>query len=251
MSEEYGAPEDMGAAMNEAQQRQLAVWRREQELAHKGCILRVLNGKHSLVIGATGSGKTFWMSHVADNYLHRFIFVNPQLEEGVDKICRTGYDCAEEVLEAVIDGERSIEFVPDETTEVALLQLEEIRRGLFQIAADMNVKSSQWWMNMIIDEAQEYAWKGSREDVDNFFRRGRRFGIRTFALTQRPQNISSTIINNIQYQVIFRTGTYESPYFKTYKIPIDEHKAWLMQDYHYILYDGMEAQECEPAQEVK
>jgi hypothetical protein len=232
--------------MDEGQQRQLAVWRRESELKRKGCVLRVLNGKHCLVIGATGSGKTFWMAYVADTFLHRFIFVNPQLEDVVDKICSTGYDSPEEVLEGVVNGEKAIQFVPDESIDIALLQLEEIRRGLFGIAADMGIKSSQWWMNMIIDEAQEYAWKGSREDIDNFARRGRRFGIRTFFLTQRPQNISSTVINNIQYQVIFRTGTYESPYFKTYKIPIDEHAEWLKQDYHYTLYDGFEMQECEP-----
>lgn len=224
---------------------QTAQWGRETELKHKGCVLKVLNGKHCLVIGATGSGKTFWMAHVADTYLHRFIFVNPQLEEVVDKICKTGYDEVEEVLEGVLNGENSIEFVPDESDDVALLQLEELRRGLFGIAEEMGVSSSQWWMNFILDEAQTYAWKGSREDVDNFARRGRRFGIRSFFLTQRPQNISSTIINNIQYQVIFRTGTYESPYFKTYKIPIEEHQEWLKRDYHYILYDGFEVQECE------
>lgn len=227
---------------------QTAKWRRESELKHKGCILKVLQGKHCLVIGATGSGKTYWMAKVADQYLHRFIFVNPQEEEVVNKICKTAYDEPSELLEGVTNGETSIEFVPDDNDEVALLQLEEIRRGLFDLAGEMNIQAGTWWMNMIIDEAQTYAWKGSREDVDNFARRGRRYGIRSFFLTQRPQNISSTIINNIQYQVIFRTGTYESPYFKTYKIPIAEHEAWLKQDYHYILYDGFEVQECERIQ---
>jgi energy-coupling factor transporter ATP-binding protein EcfA2 len=225
---------------------QTAKWGREAELRHKGCVLKILNGKHCLVIGATGSGKTYFMAKVADTYFHRFIFVNPQLEEEVDRVCTHAFESPEETLEAVLDGIKAIEFIPDENDEVALLQLEELRRGLFDIAADMNIKSGTWWMNFILDEAQTYAWKGSREDVDNFARRGRRFGIRSYFLTQRPQNISSTIINNIQYQVIFRTGTYESPYFKTYKIPIDEHQEWLKQDFHYILYDGFEVQECEP-----
>lgn len=219
---------------------------RDAELRHKGCVLKVLNGKHCLVIGATGSGKTFWMAKVAETYLKRFIFVNPQLEEVVDSICQVVYEDPGELIEAVLDGVKRIEFIPDENDEAALQQLEEIRRGLFDIGAEMNTNAGDWWMNFILDEAQTYAWKGSREDVDNFARRGRRFGIRSFFLTQRPQNISSTIINNIQYQVIFRTGSYENPYFKTYKIPIAEHEAWLKQDYHYILYDGFEVQECEP-----
>ena len=245
----YGAPADMQGAYQEKAGFQLAAWKRDSELKHKGCVLKVLNGKHAIVIGATGSGKTFWMAKVCDLYLHRFIFVNPQLEDEVDKICQVAYEDSQEVIEGVLDGVKAIEFIPDEDTDTALVQLEEIRRGLFEIAAEMDIKSGTWWMNMIIDECQEYAWKGSREDVDNYFRRGRRFGIRTFALTQRPQNISSTIINNISNQVIFRTGSYESPYFKTYKIPIEEHQDWLKNDYHYILYDGFEAQECEPIEE--
>jgi len=228
---------------------QTAKWRRETELKHKGCILKVLNGKHCLVIGATGSGKTFWMAKVADEYLHRFIFVNPQLEESVAKICHVSYTEPEDLLEGIIDGKTAIEFVPDENDAAAIVQLEIIRRGLFDIAAEMQIKAGTWWMNFILDEAQSYLWKGSRNDGDNFARRGRRFGIRSFFLTQRPQNISSTVINNIQYQVIFRTGSYETVYFKQYKIPIDEHAEWLKQDFHYILYDGFEVQECERIEE--
>jgi len=55
----------------------------------RGCIARVLRGKHVLVIGSTGTGKTWWMAKVADHYLHRFVFVNPNLEDVVDNICTT------------------------------------------------------------------------------------------------------------------------------------------------------------------
>ena len=49
----------------------------KDELAwyRRGCIARVLRGKHVLVIGATGAGKTWWMSKVAARYLHRFILL--------------------------------------------------------------------------------------------------------------------------------------------------------------------------------
>jgi DNA helicase HerA-like ATPase len=251
MSEEdtYGAPKDQRGAMDEGQQRQHAVWRRESERKHIGCVLKVLNGKHIFILGSTGSGKTFWMAKVADTYLHRFIFINTQMEVEVDKICSSGYDEPGELLEGVLDGEKAIQFVPDEDDDVALLQLEEIRRGLFEMAAEMHIESGTFWMNLIVDEIQEFAWKGSRNDIDNLFRRGRRFGIRGWGLSQRPQNVSSTIINNISHQVIFRTGGYESPYFKTYKIPIEEHEAWLKKDYHYLVYDNYEMLECIPIEE--
>jgi DNA helicase HerA-like ATPase len=161
------------------------------------------------VIGATGTGKTFWMSKVAKRYLHRFIFVNPNLEEVVEQICTAHYYESSEVLSGILDGETRIEFIPAEDANDALEQLEELRRGLFEIAAEIEVASGTWWLNFILDEAQTYAWKGSREDVDVFATRGRRYGIRGWFLTQRPQNISSTIINNAQNQIVFRTGPYD------------------------------------------
>ena len=211
-----------------------------------GCVGHVLRGKHVLVIGATGTGKTWWMSKVAGHYLHRFIFVNPNLEEIVENICTAHYYEPSEVLGGLLDGETKIEFIPDEDTKVSLEQLEELRLGLFEIAAEISVPSGTWWLNFILDEAQTYAWKGSREDVDVFARRGRRYGIRSWFLTQRPQNISSTIINNVQYQVIFRTGPYETPYFKNYKIPIEANTEWLMKPFHYVIYDGFVVKQCYP-----
>jgi DNA helicase HerA-like ATPase len=212
----------------------------------RSCIARVLRGKHCLVIGATGTGKTWWMSKVARRYLHRFIFVNPNLEEVVENICTVHYYEASDVLSGLLDGEIRIEFIPDEDTAVALEQLKELRLGLFEIASELDITSGTWWLNLILDEAQTYAWKGSRQDVDVFATRGRRYGIRSFFLTQRPQNISSTIINNAQNQIIFRTGPYETPYFKNYRIPIEEESEWLKKKYHYILYDGFAVYRCGP-----
>ena len=218
---------------------ELGWWRRS-------CVARVLRGRHCLVIGATGTGKTWWMSKVARRYLHRFVFVNPNLEEVVEQICTGHYYEPSGVLDGLLNGEIRIEFIPAEDTKTALVQLEELRLGLFEIAAELNIPSGAWWLNFILDEAQTYAWKGSREDVDVFARRGRRYGIRSWFLTQRPQNISSTIINNVENQIIFRTGPYETPYFKSYKIPIEEKMEWLMKKYHYILYDGFVVRECYP-----
>lgn len=210
------------------------------------CIAKVLRGKHCLIIGSTGSGKTYWVAKVARRYLRRFIFVNPNLEEVVANITTAHYYEPEEVIEGLTNRENRIEFIPDEDVKIALEQLKELREGLFKMAAEIDIKTGSWWVNMILDEVQSYAWKGSRQDIDVFATRGRRYGIRTFFITQRPQNVSSTIINNIQNQVIFQTGLYESMYFQNYRIPIEEHKKWLMEPYHYILFDGVEVVKCTP-----
>jgi type IV secretory pathway ATPase VirB11/archaellum biosynthesis ATPase len=128
----------------------------EDELGwyRRSCIARVLKGKHCLIIGATGTGKTWWMSKVAKRYLHRFIFVNPNMEEVVEDICTVHYDEPSDVLSGLLDGEIRIEFIPDEDTNTALEQLKELRLGVFEIASELDISSGMWWLNFILDEAQ-------------------------------------------------------------------------------------------------
>lgn len=233
-----------GATLETAAENHFSAFKKEE------CIARVLSGKHTLVIGATGSGKTFFMANVANLYLNRFVFVNPQMEESVSRICTYSTDEPEEVIEAITEGERSIEFIPDEDIDTALEQLAELRTDFFTIAQELRsegkIEDGAFWLDFILDEVQLYAWKGARTDVDNFATRGRHWGVRAWFLTQRPQNVSSTIINNVNYQVIFKTGSYESQYFRTYRIPIEAHSTWLRRDYHYIVWDGFNATECKP-----
>lgn len=205
----------------------------------------LVKGKHLLVIGGTGSGKTYFTASLLKKYENCYIFVNPQLEEIVEKITTIKTHSSEEVIDALIEGHRKIEYIPPENVKDAISDLEDIRRALFKISTQIETKE-RFWITIVIDEAQMYAWKGSKNDLDNFFTRGRRYKIRSIALTQRPQNLSSTIINNITHQIIFKTGGYESVYFKNYKIPIEEHQEWLLRDYHYIIYDGYFVRRCYP-----
>ena len=99
---------------------------------------------------------------------------------------------------------------------------------------------------MIIDEAQVYAWLGSRTDLQNFARRGRRFGVKSWFLSQQPQDLAKPIVNNIDWQVLFKLGQYSSIYFKNYHIPIEEHLEWLSRQYHYVIYNNEVMHRCTP-----
>lgn len=227
------------------------------------CISRALSKKHILIIGKTGSGKTFWASQVANNYAFPFIFINTQEEEEVNKVCQVITDDIETVLDELInEGTQKIAYIPPENDEEACKELEYLRKELFDYAEKEKVKSGVFWLSMFIDEAQTFAWKGGRCDLENFARRGRRYGIKSFFLTLRPQDISSTIINNIDYQLIFKTGDYENQYFKSYAIPLikpeqDENGEWIIKtqsnrnwlwlytnEYSYFLYDGIKMKKC-------
>lgn len=228
-----------------------------------GCINTVLSKKHVLIIGKTGSGKTFWASKIAENYTFPFIFINTQEEESINQVCSVITDNIEVVLDELInEGTQKIGYIPPENDEVACVELEYLRKELFKYAEQKGVKTGSFWLNMFIDEAQTFAWKGGRCDLENFARRGRRYGIKSFFLTQRPQDISSVIINNIDFQLFFKTGDYENQYFKSYAIPLikpeqNEKEEWIIKtqsnrnwlwlysnEYSYFLYDGIEMQKC-------
>lgn len=212
----------------------------------KSSIKSVLDGTHVLVIGSTGMGKSFWMSEIAKKYLPVFIFINPQMESSIEAVCEVNITRPGDILEALDEGYSRIEFIPSEDDKVAIEELKTMRKVLFELAGDMNVRESEFWVSVIIDEAQLYAPLHSRSDLENFARRGRRFGIRCWFLSQQPQNLSKGIVNNVEHQIIFRLGQYSRTYFHEYKIPIEDHLEHLQKPFHYLVWDGFEMSEEPP-----
>lgn len=240
--EQYFGQEDEREATRDPQ----IEWERRKGHIEGDCTARVLSGKHVLVIGKTGTGKTYWAAAVADKWLKSFIFINPQFERAVSQICDFSTDNEDEVIEALEEGYRKIEFLPAENDIEAIDQLEVIRRDLWAAALEMKIKEGEWWIDVFIDEAHIYAWLGSRTDIQNFARRGRRWGVRCWFLTPQPQDLAKSIVNSVDWQVIFKLGQYSSIYFKNYHIPIEAHLSHLKKDHYYLVYDGDEIYRCLP-----
>ena len=209
------------------------------------CIRRVLSGKHVLVVGDTGSGKTYFMASVC-KFLPAYIFVNPQEEAIVDGITQVVTENENEVIEFLEDGYRRIQFIPSEDDLEGVEQLKTIRLDLWEVARNMNLSDGSWWMHMILDESQIYAWLGSRTDLQNFARRGRRYGIKSFFLSQAPQDLCKPIVNNCDYTVMFELGTFAEPYYQRFHIPIDEEREWLAKPHHFVVWDKKAMVRCEP-----
>ena len=209
------------------------------------CIRRVLSGKHVLVVGDSGSGKTYFMASVC-KFLPAYIFVNPQEEAIVDGITQVVTENENEVIEFLEDGYRRIQFIPSEDDLEGVEQLNTIRLDLWEVARNMNLSDGSWWMHMIIDEAQIYAWLGSRTDLQNFARRGRRYGIKSFFISQAPQDLCKPIVNNCDYTVMFELGTFAEPYYQRFHIPIDEEREWLAKPHHFVVWDKKNMVRCEP-----
>lgn len=213
------------------------------------CISRALTGHHVFLMGMTGSGKTYAASYMA-KYLDAFIFINTQEELSISQVCQVSLDEPSELGDALEEGYRGIEFVPSMDKDEARAEVEVIRQQLFEIGSVIKAQSNTleipYWINVFIDEAQVYAPLHTHLDAENFFIRGRGYGIRGIALSRQPQELSKEIVNNCSFELIFELGDYALPYFKTFKIPIEEHKAWIAQKYHFLLYDKKQLFECLP-----
>ena len=185
------------------------------------------------------------MSKVCE-FLPSYIFVNPQYEQVVDKITQIATEDENEVIRLLEDGYRRIQFLPSEDDMQAIEQLKTIRLDLWEVARDMNIRDGQWWINMIIDEAQIFAWLGSRTDLQNFARRGRRYGVKSWFLSQAPQDLAKPIVNNTTHTVLFQLGTFAEPYYQRFHIPISSENEWLEKPYHYLVWDKKHMVRCEP-----
>jgi len=197
-------------------------------------------GKHVLVMGTTGSGKTFFAANYAALYYPRFIFVNTSLEEVVTQVTEITVREVDEVFDALEEGYNRIEFVPDIDKEVAAEQLYEMRIRLFEIGHKLGLKEGDFWITILIDEIQDFARKGTFNDCDNFFRRGRHNRVRVWGLTLKPQDISTTVLTQTEYQVIFISGNFQRQYYRGHQIPYEEWLPWLHKEYHYVLLNQKE-----------
>ena len=73
------------------------------------------------------------------------------------------------------------------------------------------------------------------------------YGIRAVGISQRPADVSHTILTQSLYHVIFYIGDYDHPYFRKYNIPIepqlevtDEYPEGFLEfrSYRFVIWDG-------------
>ena len=213
------------------------------------CIAKALTGRHILCIGTTGSGKTYAASNIAE-HLDCFVFINTQEEKSATDVCQVELEDPSEIGEALEEGYRAIEFTPSFDKNIARAEVQIIREGLFEIGSVMkaqaNVLELPMWITVFIDETQVYAPLHTSLDAENFFTRGRGYGIRGVAISRQPQELSKEVVNNCEYELIFAQGHYAEPYFTRFKIPLAEHQEWIDREHHFLLYDKTTITRCYP-----
>ena len=84
--------------------------------------------------------------------------------------------------------------------------------------------------------------------IARVWKRGRRYGIVGIAISQRPADVSHTVLTQSRTHYIFFMGIYEKGYFSAYGIPVfdEEYMEWIKQDYHYLKYEDGRIEKYDP-----
>jgi hypothetical protein len=95
------------------------------------------------------------------------------------------------------------------------------------------------WGTIFIDEVQTWGDKQGHPVIHKLWKRGRSYGIRAVGLSQRPADVSHTILTQSFEHVIFYVGDYDGPYFTKYGIPIEDHMEHIeYKSYRFVIWDG-------------
>ncbi len=203
---------------------------------------------HIFICGITGSGKTTFANYLFRNNNRPIsIFINTQHENYFD-------DCL--VVNSLNDFGlafeqqiRHIVFNPSEQKNRMLFQVKSILQVLKRYGAlvNKNRKKTRFWGAVFIDEIHEYSSKTKpSESIDFLWKRGRRYGIQACGITTRPAEVSHAILTQSNNHFIFKISPYEIPYFKKFKIGVEELQKHLEKPYHFIYYDNFKVYKMKP-----
>lgn len=211
--------------------------------------MSVNTNERIFVCGLTGSGKTTFASKLYEQETTLCIFINTNFEnipEGYSQVIVTNTDQLVEVIE---NGFSKICFNPTAQKDISQDDVIYVKRLLFNLGKSINKnrRTPKIVAHIFIDEVQDYSSKFKPNlEIDSIWKKGRRFGVVGIAMSQRPANVSHTILTQSKFHVIFKVSGYESEYFSRYHIPVEEHEEWLEKDYHFIVWDGYSVEKFRP-----
>lgn len=201
------------------------------------------------VCGITGSGKTTFCTKVYDNLDTLCIYINTSDEVLPEQHSDAIVNTPDQIAYAINKKCKKICLSPQREKDITEKDIEQIRDILFAMGQKINEKRREplIWCHIFIDEVHEYSSVHRKNvKIDSIWKRGRRYGIIGVAISQRPSDVSHTILTQSRTHIIFEVSPYEVPYFSHYRIPIEEHQEWVEQKYHFLVFDGARVKRAKP-----
>lgn len=201
---------------------------------------------HVFIGGKTGSGKTVFAVEYFKHNEGLNIFINTNETYYVTDAGDIVVDNISDLLDAINKLESNdirIVYNPEEAgediTEKEVATIINMMFAIGSIAKKAVHGDPDYWGTLFIDEVQTWGEKGGCQSVHKLWKRGRGYGIRAVGISQRPADVSHTILTQSYYHVIFYIGDYDHPYFKKYGIPIEDHMEHIeFKSYRFVIWDG-------------
>lgn len=177
------------------------------------------NGQHKVIIGMTGTGKTFTGTNTLKAVKQGVFFFNTMhvsMPRGFVKA--TGRADLEDIMDQIEEGGK-INFLPSTDLEAAKKQLIAIINGLY----------TRRWKEFIfvIDEVHLYT-KDALKAILRAITTGRNQGVEMVSMTQRLALLDNTIMSQSPYKVIFFLEN-ETKYCEGYGIPYSRIEKMILE----------------------
>jgi hypothetical protein len=204
--------------------------------------------QHVFIGGKTGSGKTVFASEYFKHLDGFSVFFNTNESYAVEDASDEVVTSVSELMDLINDDEVSINnlrvcFNPELAGEDITIKEVATVINLFFAMGSLAKKEAhgdpETWGTILIDEVQTWGEKAGHPTIHKLWKRGRSYGIRAVGISQRPADVSHTILTQSFEHVIFYVGDYDGPYFTKYGIPIEEHMEHIeYKSYRFVIWDG-------------
>lgn len=166
------------------------------------------NGQHKVIIGMTGTGKTYTTHGTLRKVSHGVLFFNTMHVSLPGFVRATGASDLSDIMD-LIEGGGKVDFRPHTDLSKSSKQLIAIINGLYD----------RRWTDFIfaIDEVHLYR-KDALSALIRAITTGRNQGVEMACLTQRLALLDNTIMTQSPYKVIFKLEN-ETKYCEGYGIP--------------------------------
>ena len=191
----------------------------------------LLSDHHAAIFGASGSGKTTLANILLRAWKGPALAIDTQQEDLFGASVPLGAT-VEEILQALRAGHKLC-LVPPANDAQARLVLDAIVPRL------IGAKTWKPRLLLMVDEAHVYAGNNVGSVLQLIARRGRRWGVSGLWISQRPADVSKTLVTQASKIAIFQT-MWETSYFRAYGLDVDNIKARLEAGgpYSYVVWHG-------------
>ena len=184
---------------------------------------------HMGIFGGTGSGKSYTASVIHSEVDQAIYFNYPEKEaddytiEGLEADGNTPHKLTRKAMR---DGKK-IKYKPHWKPDIADQEL----RSIYNQVA----KKVTGDVYLFVDEAHLFD-----EGLLYALRDGRGHNVHIVPITQRPKDMDTTAISQINEFLIYRLAPQQKPWFSQMNMPFQDIKDHTSQDYHFVYWDQSE-----------